>query len=150
MSSNHITINGRSFNAEDVMNATTFQFAKLSERNMERVLMFQKVQACTTRTIITMHTFSTPSTEDSAPYPRYEYPVGTNGEKCCDACSKEEDFDTTCTTEGSSSARVCPRCKYAASGTCARHPGFGTCYCKDSNFGGPYPAERQWFMHGRW
>lgn len=70
--------------------------------------------------------------------------MGSNGEQC-DWCGMTPG-------EGEAALKVCGRCHYTCCAECSPHPTKGTCHCKDSNFGEPYPrgAARRRHMTGSW
>lgn len=70
--------------------------------------------------------------------------MGSNGEQC--------DWCGLAPSEGEEQLRVCKRCLYSVCPECNGHPTHGTCYCRDSNFGEPYPrgAARKRHMTGSW
>jgi len=70
--------------------------------------------------------------------------MGSNGEQC--------DWCGLTPAEGELGLRVCMRCHYSCCAECGAHQTRGTCYCKDSNFGEPYPpgAARRRHMTGSW
>ena len=85
--------------------------------------------------------------------------IGSGGVEECDGCrctlkqnDEEVDVEGMSTTEAHLKCdwKSCPRCKYAVCANCRSHMSRGTCYCKDSNFGHAYPAEREYYQHGRW
>jgi hypothetical protein len=53
---------------------------------------------------------------------------------------------------GSDTLDVCSRCKYTVCKLCRASKKLGTCYCKDENFGVPYPApsRRKFYQQGIW
>jgi len=70
--------------------------------------------------------------------------MGSNGEQC--------DWCGLTPGEGEAALRVCRRCHYSCCAECSPHPTKGTCHCRDSNFGTPYPrgAARKRHMTGSW
>ena len=42
------------------------------------------------------------------------------------------------------------RCWYTCCEDCSDDFCQGTCYCKDSNMGEPYPKKREWYYTGYW
>jgi len=127
----YMTFNGESFMASDVLSMTTFGFASLSEIAQTEVLKDNKRKNNT----------------NAVPVKKC---IGSNGDKCCDACGKEDGFGAIEVRDAS--IQVCTRCKYSICKTCSSHPGFGACYCKHQNFGKAYPKveERTYFQFGRW
>lgn len=47
---------------------------------------------------------------------------------------------------------VCSRCKFTACELCRDDKKLGTCFCKDENFGLPYPPlrQRKFYQKGIW
>mmetsp|Transcript_64958 Transcript_64958/g.209200 ORF Transcript_64958/g.209200 Transcript_64958/m.209200 type:complete len:344 (+) Transcript_64958:71-1102(+) len=70
--------------------------------------------------------------------------MGSNGQQC--------DWCGMVPAEGDGELKVCKRCHYTCCTECSAHQAKGTCYCKDSNFGEPYPrgAARKRHMTGSW
>eukprot|EP00892_Ulva_mutabilis_P005381 jgi/Ulvmu1/3214/UM015_0255.1 len=67
-----------------------------------------------------------------------------SGGKTCNGCKREP--------RGNEKFAVCGRCQYAACAECHADKKLGTCYCKDENFGIPYPApsRRKFYQKGVW
>ena len=53
---------------------------------------------------------------------------------------------------GAEQMDVCTRCKFTACSDCKRHKKTGACYCRDENFGIPYPPpnRRKFYQTGVW
>eukprot|EP00658_Telonema_sp_P-2_P062419 TRINITY_DN51091_c0_g1_i1.p2 TRINITY_DN51091_c0_g1~~TRINITY_DN51091_c0_g1_i1.p2 ORF type:complete len:114 (-),score=27.39 TRINITY_DN51091_c0_g1_i1:119-436(-) len=67
--------------------------------------------------------------------------TGSDGAKC-DGCEAQTVVSNQC----------CERCKYTVCESCSIDRSRGTCYCRDGNFGDPYPShdDREMHQFGYW
>jgi hypothetical protein len=84
-------------------------------------------------------------------------PEGTSPHRFCELHANcYADFSTTAHTidiklcAGEQKFDVCGRCDYTACVKCRLDKKLGTCFCRDENFGIPYPRNRKFYQKGLW